>query len=90
MNDYIKSDLMRYYGKYDFLTFCKAYLSNSTFRFQVALRMYQMKGVRRICGIVLWHFSSTRKTIQIPLKTKIGYGLYIAHGDQSLLILLPL
>ena len=39
MNDYVKSDLMRYYGKYDSATFIKAYLLNETFRFQYALRI---------------------------------------------------
>ncbi len=36
MTDYIKSDLIRYYGKTNFLIFLKVYLKNSTVRFQVA------------------------------------------------------
>lgn len=51
MNDYIKSDLMRYYGKYDKLTFFKAII-----------------------------FNRTKKYIQLPKTTKVGYGLYIGHG----------
>jgi serine O-acetyltransferase len=39
MNDYIKSDLMRYYGKVDCLTFTKALFRDRTFRFQVAFRL---------------------------------------------------
>ena len=44
MNDYIKSDLMRYYGKYDILTFITAYLKNRTFRFQYAFRLCHCTG----------------------------------------------
>lgn len=44
MNDYIKSDLMRYYGKYDIPTFFKAIVRNRTFRFQWIFRMCQMGG----------------------------------------------
>jgi serine O-acetyltransferase len=39
MNKYIKSDLMRYYGKVDCLTFIKAIFRSKTFRFQVIFRM---------------------------------------------------
>lgn len=80
MNDYIKSDLMRYYGKYDFLTFLKAIRKNRTFRFQYILRLCQDKGLKKHLGNFLWYFNKTRKQIQIPKTTKIGYGLYIGHG----------
>lgn len=50
MNDYVKSDLMRYYGKYDTRTFIKAYMKNSTFRFQYAFRMSQCSGFAKIWG----------------------------------------
>lgn len=80
MNDYIKSDLMRYYGKYDSFTFVKAYIKNRTFRFQVAFRMSNTKGVSRLLGHILWTINKTKRYIQLPLKTKVGYGLYIAHG----------
>ena len=39
MNEYIKSDLFRYYGKYDCSTFIKAYFTNPIFRFQCAFRL---------------------------------------------------
>ena len=80
MNDYIKSDLMRYYGKYDIYTFLKAYLINRTFRFQYAFRLCQDKGVLRAIGLLLWVLNRTRRDIQLPRKTKVGYGLYIGHG----------
>mgnify|MGYP005787361413 CR=1 FL=1 len=80
MNNYVKSDLMRYYGKYDAFTFFKAYLLNRTFRFQYAFRLCNEKGIKRIFGLILWGLNRTRRYIQIPRKTNIGYGLYIGHG----------
>lgn len=47
MNDYVKSDLKRYYGKTDLITCLKGYLRNRTIRFQYALRMCQTKGLSR-------------------------------------------
>ena len=44
MDDYIKSDLMRYYGKQDMYTFLYAYFRNRTFRFQCALRLCHVSG----------------------------------------------
>lgn len=80
MNDYVKSDLHRYYGKHDFPTFIKAYLLNRTFRFQYALRMCQTSGLSRYFGLLLWRLNRTKHSIQILRNTKIGYGLYIGHG----------
>lgn len=80
MNNYIKSDLTRYYGKYSMPIFIKAYLLNKTFRFQYALRMYQSKGFNHLIGIILWRLNRSKHIIQIPKTTKIGYGLYIGHN----------
>ena len=80
MNDYVKSDLMRYYGKYDRLTFIRAYLTNRVFRFQYALRLCQCTGFAKLMGVFLYYISPTRRAIQIPRDTKIGYGLYIGHA----------
>lgn len=79
MNDYIKSDLMRYYGKTDILTFFRAYLRNKAFRFQCAFRLCQSSGFKKAFGTFLWIINRTKNTIKIPLQTKIGYGLYIGH-----------
>lgn len=79
MIEYIKSDLMRYYGKYNFITFIKAYLLNKAFRFQVAFRLCHGKGIVRLFGLLMWRISRTKFHIQIPRNTKIGYGLYIGH-----------
>ena len=85
MNDYIKSDLVRYYGKCDAYTFIKAYLRDSTFRFQTAFRLCHEKGFMRILGRILWKLNRAKKYIQIPRETQIGYGLYIGHGGPVII-----
>ena len=80
MNDYVKSDLMRYYGKYDSLTFLKAYFTNRTFRFQYAFRMVNSSGFKKLLGAFLWKINQEKRTIQLPRTTRVGYGLYIGHG----------
>lgn len=80
MNDYVKSDLMRYYGKYDTLTFLKAYRKNKVFRFQYAFRLCQCTGLMKKIGSFLWRVNKTKETIKLPCNTKVGYGLYIGHG----------
>ncbi len=80
MNDYVKSDLMRYYGKYDFFTFIKAYTFNRTFRFQYAFRLCHLKGFPKLFGTFLWVINRTKRTIKLPRTTQVGYGLYIGHG----------
>lgn len=85
MNDYIKSDLMRYYGDYKFSTFLRA-LRNRTFRFQYAFRLCHARGGARLIGKFLWKINLTRRYwLQIPLSTKIGYGLYIGHGGPVII-----
>lgn len=81
MNAYMKSDLMRYYGKTDALTFCKGLLLNRTFRFQCILRLDKSKHpLVRAIGFGLWKINLTRRNIHIEPQTRIGYGLYIGHG----------
>ena len=80
MNKYIKSDLYRYYGNTKFTTFIKGYIINSAFRYQCAFRLCNDKGIKKCLGLFLWVTSRTRKTIQLPIKTKVGYGLYIGHN----------
>ena len=78
MNEYIKSDLYRYYGKCDWKTFCLAYRSR-IMRFQVALRLCNDTGFKKYIGLFLWLINRTKKQVGIPRQTKIGYGLYIGH-----------
>lgn len=80
MRDYINSDLMRYYGKFDIFTFFYAYFTNRTFRFQCAFRLCHSKGLLKLFGLFLWSLNKTRKVIQLPRTTQVGYGLYIGHG----------
>jgi serine O-acetyltransferase len=80
MNDYVKSDLMRYYGKTDTITFIKAYLEDRTFRFQCAFRLCHSTGLAKLLGVFLWKINLTKNTIQLPRQTTVGYGLFIGHG----------
>jgi len=80
MNEYIKSDLMRYRGRCDGAAFVKEYLKNRTFRFQCAFRLCQSSGLSRLLGFGLWAVNRTKRTIQLPRETKVGYGLFIGHG----------
>lgn len=79
MNEYIKSDLIRYCGKYDKGTLIKAYLSNRTFRFQCAFRLCQDIGIKKYIGKILYKINPMKHQIQLPQMTKVGYGLYIGH-----------
>ncbi len=85
MNDYVKSDLMRYYGDYKTITFIRAILRSRTFRFQYALRLCQDKGLKKVIGSILWKLNRTKKFIQISKKTIIGYGLYIGHSGPIII-----
>ena len=80
MNNYVKSDLMRYYGKCDNVTFFKALVINRTFRFQYVFRLCHEDGMKRLAGRVMWSLNRTKRYIQIPRTTQVGYGLYIGHG----------
>lgn len=81
MNEYIKSDLFRYYGDCSYVTLLKG-IRNRTIRFQICFRLATSQGgVSRTLGRILWKLNRTRKhQLQIPLTVDIGYGLYIGHG----------
>ena len=74
MNKYIRSDLMRYYGKYDGRTLVKAYLCNRTFRLQCAFRLCQETGIKKYIGKILYKVNPMKHQIQLPQMTKVGYG----------------
>ena len=84
MNDYVKSDLYRLYGNCSISSFGLAYLKYPSFRFLVAFRLAKSGGVEGLIGKVLWRFRD-RLRIQIPLQTKIGYGLYIGHNGPVII-----
>lgn len=80
MNEYIRSDLIRYRGRgASLVKFAVQYCHSRTFRWQVAFRLSTSNGFEKVLGVVLWVLNRSKKTIQIPRGTKIGYGLYIGH-----------
>ncbi len=79
MNEYIKSDLYRYVGKVGVAIFLKQYMINKAFRYQVAFRLCQSKGIEKFIGLILYALSSNQYT-KIGRGAKIGYGLYIGHN----------
>lgn len=83
MNKYIQSDLFRYYGKYDILTFIKALIINKSFRVQYAFRLCNCKGYIKYFGFILYILF--RGENRIPKSVKIGYGLYIGHGGPVII-----
>lgn len=78
---YIRSDYYRYYGANDgcLKIIMKAIFStNHCFRYLFWLRL----SAHLHFGIIRYihHRLSIKYNIQIPSKTRIGYGLYIGHG----------
>ena len=86
ITDYIRSDLCRYVGK-DNITlrfFLKNYFLNSGFTFSVWLRIGRFTNNRflRLVAKVQHRRISKKNFLDIPIKTEIGYGLYIGHGKS--------
>ena len=79
MNEYVKSNLVRYRGEGSALLFIIQYLHSRTFRWQVAFRLVNSHGIEKAIGWALWMMNRSKKIFQIPRSTKIGYGLYIGH-----------
>ena len=78
MNEFIKSDLVRYGFEPSCQGFLNQYARNKAFRWQVAFRLVNSRGATRLLGGVLWLFRD-RRDFKIGRSTKIGYGLYIGH-----------
>jgi len=79
---YIKSDLFRYTGKFSWFLLIKNLLFNKGFRYSFYYRIGFSLSRNKILNIIYGSFYklvSNRYTIEIPLKTKIGHGLYISH-----------
>lgn len=50
MNKYVASDLMRYAGKVTAGAFARTYIKSKSFRWQVAFRLVNGKGIEKIGG----------------------------------------
>lgn len=80
--EYVKSDYYRYYGKISIIGIIFHALTayNHCFSFNFWFRMAKVKGIFYPIAKFI-HYRLVRKFgIQIPIKTKIGYGFYIGHG----------
>ncbi len=82
MNDYLKSDVYRYYGKNDNKTILKGFFTNHAVRFLYFLRgaKYSKFIIKRyICKFFL---SRSRKKygLEIGSANQIGKGFYLGHA----------
>ncbi len=80
MGEYIRSDCFRYTGGCSAGSLVKCYLTNKTFRWQVAFRLCHGAGPVKYLGYLLWLVNQTRHDIQISIHVSCGYGLYIGHA----------
>lgn len=77
---YIKSDLTRYAGGYSHRALIVNLLTNRSFIYSFWLRMTRHPNVAlRVLAIAMHRILSDRYLIQIPRRTRIGYGLYLGH-----------
>lgn len=80
MNEYVKSDAVRYGAVPTFRGVASEYLRNKTFRWQVAFRLVNSTGIEKLIGALLWKTNRNRQNIQIHRRVTVGYGLYIGHN----------
>lgn len=80
MNEYVKSDAVRYGAVPTFRGVVSEYLRNKTFRWQVAFRLVNSTGIEKLIGALLWKTNRNRQNIQIHRRATVGYGLYIGHN----------
>jgi serine O-acetyltransferase len=80
--EYIKSDYKRYGGIPDFPKIGLNVLlgKNHCFVFSFWYRLCAQKNVFYLIALIMYIRYRRKYGLQIPLKTKIGYGLYIGHG----------
>lgn len=79
MNKYVESDLYRYSGRTDARAFLHTWRVNKAFRYQVCMRLCSARGLKGYLARVRMSLYRGGR-IQIPYRTRIGYGLYIGHN----------
>ncbi|MDH5881666.1 serine acetyltransferase [Vibrio sp. S/42/10] len=80
--DLILSDLYRYSRKTDKVTLIKYLLTNPFFCYLFFHRLSKSKHfLLRCISRIFRPYFSNKTGIQIPTKVKIGYALYIPHGN---------
>lgn len=80
---YIKSDYQRYNGEVGGVLKILRYLlfgRNHCFNYSFWLRLSSRKNVLFPLALLMHKHLSVKYGIQIPRKTRIGYGFYIGHG----------
>ena len=70
MNEYIKSDLYRCYGKTGFRTFIRGMLEDPGFNYMFWLRMCQAGGTRKMFALPIHKWKRTFGKINIGYKCK--------------------
>ena len=80
--EYIKSDYVRYSGRGTPVKIILTALSgrNHCFSYSFWLRLCYRKNIFYYIALFMCDRYSRKYGLQIPVKTKIGYGLYIGHG----------
>lgn len=85
MINFIKSDLYRYYGKVDIVTFIRGMLEDPGFNYMFWLRLCQHGGMIKLLALPIHKWKRIHGKINIGHKCKIGYGFYIGHGGPCII-----
>ena len=85
MNEYIRSDLFRCYGKADLITLIRAMFEDPGFNYMFWLRLCNNRGITRFLALPIHKVKRTFGKINIGYRCKIGYGFYIGHGGPCII-----
>lgn len=78
----LRADFFRYTGTTNKISYVKALISSPTVRFLVYFRMCQKFQKFHPLGFfsrIFFHFSSSKRHVEIPFTTYIGKGVYFGH-----------
>ncbi len=77
---YIKSDLIRYAGKFSIPLFLSNFIFNRSFKYSFWLRLTRHRSrLINVIAIIMHKKLSNKYFLQIPRQAEIGFGLYIGH-----------